>query len=97
MMSFPTISDSKNATLKAWIDFVSRARIADLTFFNGLPNTYVGGRKVLKVPASSSDITDPDGKIDSFVGDMNVTTGFAYFCVNNAGTAEWVRIAVGTF
>jgi hypothetical protein len=31
------------------------------------------------------------------VGDFNVTSTYAYFLINNSGTNEWVRIAVGTF
>lgn len=91
MKPYPTLSDSSNASLKTVVDFITRERTKDITDFNGLPNTYIAGRKVAKIPTSSSDIAG------SFPGDFNVTASFAYFCINNAGTTQWVRVAVGTF
>lgn len=91
MMSYPTITDDKNPTMKSALDYISRVRQNDIQDWNSLPNTYIAGRKVAKVPTASTDITG------SFPGDFNVTASFAYFCVNNSGTVEWVRVAVGTF
>lgn len=91
MNRYPTVMDDSPSTLKRVLDFITRERQRDVDDWNGLPQRFIGGRRVSKVPANSSDITG------STVGDFNVTTSFAYFCVNNAGTPTWVRVAVGSF
>lgn len=91
MRQYPKLVSTDSEQIKAWADNVTRQRISDVDEMNALPNVYIAGRKVAKVPTSSSDITG------SFPGDFNVTVSFAYFCINNAGTVEWVRVAVGTF
>jgi hypothetical protein len=70
---------------------ITRLRPQDIGVVGNLPNQFVAGRKVNTVPSTST------ASAGDQVGDFNVTTTFAYYCVNNAGTAEWVRVAVGTF
>lgn len=91
MRGFPTIGAATLDTLKAAINLLARIRQEDIGDRNNFPNLFIGGRKVSKVPTASTDITG------SAVGDFSVTASFAYFCVNNSGTVEWVRVAVGTF
>lgn len=81
-----TSMDCANALNK-----IAQIRSDDRVQWNNLNNTFVAGRKVAKVPANSSDTSG------NVAGDFNVTTAYAYFCINNAGTVEWVRAAVGTF
>ena len=93
MNRYPKILDSSGETLKSALDYIQRERLNDIADRNNLPNLFIGGRKVSKVPASSADITNPT----SAAGDFNVTKDFAFFCINDAGTVKWVRVAVGSF
>ncbi len=74
-----------------WLRNVSRERMHDVQDFTNLPNVFLRGRKVAKVPSSSADITG------SREGDFNVTDAYAYFCINNAGTLEWRRVVVSSW
>lgn len=76
------------------VDFakdVARKRLEDITDTNNLVNVFIRGRKVAKVPTGSTDTAD------SRVGDFNCTPTFLYVCVDNAGTAEWRRVAIGSW
>jgi hypothetical protein len=70
---------------------ITRLRPQDAAVIGNLPNQFVLGRKVNTVPSTST--VSPGDQVN----DYNVTPTFAYFCVNNAGTAEWVRAAVSNF
>lgn len=91
MRPYPALQKTDPKSFKEWIDFVTRERVTDSNFSNSLPNTYIAGRRVTKIPANSSDITG------SFPGDFNITSTFSYSCINSAGTVQWVRSAVSTF
>lgn len=91
MNRYPAVLNDDPKTLKNTLDFIARERLRDIDDRNNFPNIFIGGRKVAKVPTSSSDITG------NAVGDFNVTTAYTYFCVNNSGTPEWVRVGVATF
>lgn len=91
MKPFPTLNNADPKALQQAVNQIARIRQDDIGDRNNFPNIFIGGRKVSKVPATSTDITG------SAVGDFNVTASFAYFCINNSGTVEWVRVAVGTF
>ena len=91
MKPFPTLNNSDPKALQNAINQIARIRQDDIGDRNNFPNLFIGGRLVRKVPANSSDITG------SAAGDFTVNASFAYFCINNAGTIEWVRVAVGTF
>lgn len=91
LKSYPsTRGDDLRSALDV-LDKISQIRADDQTKWDNLTQQFILGRRVAKVPTSSSDTSG------SAVGDFNVTTTFAYYCVNNAGTAQWVRVAVGTF
>lgn len=70
---------------------ICRERMSDSKDWSNLPNRFLTGRRVAKVPSSSADITD------SREGDFNVTATYAYFCVNNGGTLVWRRVAVAAW
>jgi len=70
---------------------ICRERQIDSKDWSNLPNRFLTGRRVAKVPSSSADITD------SREGDFNVTATYAYFCVNNGGTLVWRRVAVAAW
>lgn len=92
--------NSYPANIKADLDNVtdalqniSRTRQDDQTQWNNLQNIFIAGRKVNKVPASSTDIVGTDN-----IGDYNATASYLYLCVNDgSGNAVWRRIAAGVF
>jgi len=70
---------------------VARVREEDVSDFNNLPNIFMQGRKVGKIPASSADT------IDNRIGDFNYDADYLYICVNDSGSAAWRRVAIGGF
>lgn len=91
LKSYPNFVETDLDDVADALGKIAQIRGDDQSKWDNLVNQFILGRKVNKVPANSSDLTG------SFVGDFNVTTTFAYFCVNNAGTAQWVRVGVATF
>jgi len=70
---------------------IVRIRDKDLGDFRNLPNVFIRGRKVDKVPSASTDTTGDRP------GDFNYSTSYLYICVNNAGTATWRRAALSSW
>lgn len=91
MNTYPKCMSSDPQALKDWVDNVQRQRVQDIADFNALPQRFVGGRRVSKAPASSTDLTGYT------VGDFYADANYAYFCINNAGTPKWLRCALGSF
>ena len=72
--------------------FICRLRGDDIREFKNLSQTFISGRRVAKVPSSST------ASADDRLGDFNVTSSYAYFCVDNgSGTAVWRRVAVSSW
>lgn len=78
--------------IKSLLRDIARIRKDDITQFQNLQSTFIAGRKVGRVPSSSADVIDGDK-----IGDFNVTTTYAYFLVDNAGTGVWRRVAVSSW
>lgn len=74
------------------LQFISRQRDSDITDWNNLQNIFVNGRKVAKIPTGSADVSATDK-----IGDFNVTSTYAYYLIDNGGTAAWRRVAVGAW
>ena len=64
----------------------------DVIEFNNLNKSLMIGRKVNKVPSSSSDVDSKDR-----AGDFNYSSSYLYLCVDTGGGVEWRRIALGTW
>lgn len=64
----------------------------DISVISQITSSFISGRKVGKVPASSIDI-DPTDK----VGDVNYTASYLYILIDNAGTPEWRRTALSSW
>lgn len=72
---------------------IQRLREAeDIVDWNNLPQIYMSGRKVGKIPGSSADVTTGDK-----IGDFNYTASFMYLLVDDSGTPAWRRITLSTF
>jgi hypothetical protein len=79
------INDTSNHT--DVLRSIARERLNDLVEWDNLPERFMRGRKVSKVPSASTDTTG------SREGDINYDASYLYICVNNAGTLVWRRIA----
>ncbi len=71
---------------------ITNVRKDDIAQFRNLPEIFVSGRTVGKIPASSTDVAASDR-----LGDRSNDDSFFYLLVDNAGTAEWRRVALGSF
>jgi len=92
MKPYPSLKDKSADGMAEMLQFISRQREIDTRDWNNLQNIYVLGRKVGKIPASSADVDATDR-----VGDVNYTTTYLYILVDNAGTAVWRRVALGSW
>ena len=70
---------------------ITRERANDITEFNNLPQIFMMGRKVGKVPTGSADVDASDR-----LGDFNYDASFLYLLVDNAGAA-WRRVALSAW
>lgn len=92
MRLYPSLSNSDPKTLKDALNFIARERQLDIVDRNNFPNIFVGGRKVGKVPAGSTDIATTDQE-----GDINYDSEHAYFAVNVGSTLTWLRASLSTW
>ena len=92
MKPYPILKNSTTEGIFEWLKFVVRARSEDIQEFNNIENVFISGRRVGKIPSSSNDVVAADK-----IGDFNVNATYAYFLIDNSGTAEWRRVAVGSF
>lgn len=92
MEKYPAIPLNADAeTIAKWAALVTRYRQYDVADFDNLPSIFMSGRKVGKIPTSSTDVVDSDR-----IGDFNYTSSYLYLCVDNAGAA-WRRISLGVW
>ena len=89
---FPYYPVNNIEDVKRTITQITNTRKDDIDQIGNLTNIFIQGRSVGRVPSSSTDVIAGDK-----IGDFSVTTTFAYFLVNNAGSGEWRRVAVGAF
>jgi len=92
LQNYPASTDMSFSGCITALQKISQIRQNDQVQWNNLNNQFISGRRVTRVPTTSSNVLATDN-----VGDFNVTATYAYFCINNSGTVEWVRVAVGTF
>jgi len=89
---YQTVSSSEDVL--SFCQSVKRERSTDIEDWNNLTKRFIKGRKVNKIPATSSDVTSED-----ILGDINYTTSFLYILVydsvNNVNV--WRRLALGAF
>jgi hypothetical protein len=86
-----------NATLPQVIELINsilQTRERDIDDFFNLPNQFIGGRKVDKIPTSSADYVPATDQ----VGDFNFSLTYLYLLVDNgAGSAVWRRAALSVW
>jgi hypothetical protein len=91
-MALPT-----NSTLPqviALINTILQTRERDIQDYLNLPEQFIGGRKVDKIPTSSADY-DPTTDL---VGDRNWDTNYEYMLVaDGVGGSVWRRITLASW
>lgn len=92
LRDYPYWSAETPEDVKTQLRLITNLRKDDITQISNLTNIFIGGRKVGKIPSASNDVTAIDR-----IGDFNVTATYAYYLINNSGTAEWRRVAVGAW
>lgn len=96
MNQFKEYSYKKFTTLDQVIDTltdITNKRKDDISVIKSLPDNFIAGRKVNKIPTSSADVVPG---ID-LIGDISYNASFLYILINNAGTPVWRRAALGAF
>lgn len=89
---YPNVTNPTLADVLTFCLEVARTREQDLQDFYNLPNVFVKGRKVDKVPTGSSDVTDEDR-----AGDFNYDTSYMYVCVEDGSSVTWRRATLGSW
>lgn len=93
MQIYPLIKESTNRAMFDMLSFIGRARKDDVQAWDNLPNMFMSGRKVGKVPVNSTDIAPTDR-----VGDFNYDDTYYYFVVElSPGVAQWRTLPVTNF
>jgi hypothetical protein len=89
MKQYPSLKDKTLFSVVEMLQYISREREIDVRDWNNLNSTFILGRKVARIaPTGSADILPTDR-----VGDILFADDYVYYVYNNAGTAEWRRIA----
>lgn len=91
MKVWPKLRQESTTAIAEVLRYMISERTSDRREWFDLPNKYVSGRKVAKVPTASSDTTG------NREGDVNWDDAYLYICVNNSGTVEWRRAALASF
>ena len=92
MQSYPKIIEESVKSTTQALRIISRLREEDVLDRKNLDSVFMRGRKVNKVPSSSTDIDVTDR-----VGDFNYDADYFYIVVNDSGAAEWRRATLGTW
>lgn len=92
MRTYPSLKEKTMTGLIDTVQFITRERDNDVREYNNLPQIYLSGRKVNKIPSGSSDVAATDK-----LNDFNWDASYMYILVDNSGTAEWRRITLGVF
>lgn len=93
MKNYPSFNLDRPQDVNSLLHFVVKERRNDVLDWINLPQQYLSGRKVNKIPASSADVDPATDR----VGDMNYTTTYLYILVDNSGVAVWRRVALGAW
>ena len=93
MDRFPSVFDETIDGIINFLKQVIRLRNDDVTDFNNLNDIFMSGRKVNKIPLSSSDVVIGEDR----AGDFNYNASYLFLLVNNSGTLVWRRVTLSSF
>lgn len=71
---------------------ISRIRDDDIIDRNNFTSVFISGRKVGKVPTSSTDVS-----ADDTIGDVNFQSDYMYVLVSAGSVNRWRRVALTTW
>lgn len=91
MKNYPKELKNQNDVFNL-LNYIVKERINDVKDFDNLKNIFMRGRKVNKVPTSSTDIEVKDN-----LGDFNYDASYLYILVDNGGSNEWRRAPLQTW
>lgn len=86
---YPTIGNNK---VNDVLNKITEIRKQDIVEFRNLEQRFIRGRKVNKIPTSSTDVVTGD-----LLGDFSFSDTNLYILVNSGGNLEWRTAALGTF
>lgn len=90
---YPVVSKIDLTELfNAYQEIVRLRQEEDLSDFDNLPQRFIGGRKITRIPSSSADVVSAD-----LEGDINYDASFLYILLDSAGTLVWRRVAISSF
>lgn len=94
MKNYPNSFENTVEDLGTALRAITRLRQQDVADFNNLPNVFISGRRVGKIPTSSADVADTDK-----VGDVSFALdgSYVYYLISNAGVASWRRVALASW
>lgn len=90
--SWPVLKGDTPSEIYNWVQEVTRSREEDIGDFDQLPELYMRGRKVGKIPTNADDVTDEDQPAD-----FNYDANYYYLLVETApNTVKWARWSIST-
>lgn len=92
LRQWPRLTNDETRSIASVLKFMIQERGNDISEFQNLPNIFVRGRKVSKVPVDSNDIEATD-----LEGDINYSGNTMWVCVNEGGLLKWKRITLASF
>lgn len=92
MEAYKSLNTQQPEDIAQVVRDIVRTRDQDIGDYNNLPNRFISGRSVSRVPSSSADVIAGDR-----IGDASYDHQYIYYLIDNAGTAEWRRINLHSF
>lgn len=89
---YPYWSAESLEEVKRQLSQICHTRKDDITQVNSMNSTFITGRKVGKIPASSADVI-PSDKLNDF----NWDNSFLYILIDNSGTPLWRRATLNSW
>jgi len=90
---YPSWEAENLEDVKELVRQITSIRKEDISVISQITSSFVGGRKVGKIPTSSADV---DATTDK-VGDINYSATYLYILIDNAGTPAWRRTALAAW
>lgn len=89
---YPYWSGETLEDIKEQLRQITSLRKDDISVISQITGSFISGRRVGKIPASSIDVQPTDK-----VGDVNYDANYFYILIDDSGTPEWRRIALSSW
>lgn len=93
LKDYPYFPAANEAEAREQLRQICNIRKDDITQIQNLSSTFLAGRKVGKVPASSADVDAATDKVN----DINWDASYIYVLIDNAGTPVWRRATLAAW